>query len=453
MSDYKFSCPHCRQSLETIEKLPGQTIQCPNCNGSIDIAKPAGDSQPTQSSKEDALSEEQARPMGDKKKISIPSTTEWQAGELPSMLKHWADENPRSRKEVSGRAWENIGGGIVCGVVGIFVLMVFGHVKGSGLVTVPLIFASPCFIIYGLYYLFIGLSSQANVSCPLCHKEIPFLSHYADFACTECNVFVRVVGDVSKAQALYEACPYCKSTLFLIAGQGTLTCYSCGTQLDINGSKIDVKAQSTGTCQKCNQKIPDGAHICVTCESLQRTDFAAGYRDIDIFTLSSSGHLLLSQAGVAELKKKTADEPECTVVWQTLQKRLALVKRCLVSLEKAAEDTAAIRRVASVLSDVQGIYCGVILAIHKTLSAKKEQSFKDERPFEFPAELHNRIADRVKTLCPAVALPVWEPDLIGYRTDPRTDTVVLKFNYVVTSVDKLLQEATKLDAYALGTLE
>ena len=40
MSEFKFDCPHCAQSLEAPEDLLGQTIECPSCNGSIQLPEP-----------------------------------------------------------------------------------------------------------------------------------------------------------------------------------------------------------------------------------------------------------------------------------------------------------------------------------------------------------------------------------------------------------------------------
>ncbi|MFA6716299.1 MAG: hypothetical protein WCS27_13045, partial [Victivallaceae bacterium] len=44
MSDFKFKCPHCQQSLEAPEDMLGTAIDCPSCNGQIQI--PASQSQP-----------------------------------------------------------------------------------------------------------------------------------------------------------------------------------------------------------------------------------------------------------------------------------------------------------------------------------------------------------------------------------------------------------------------
>jgi uncharacterized protein (DUF983 family) len=40
MSDLKFNCPHCKQSLEAPEDMLGQTIECPSCQGAIQIPSP-----------------------------------------------------------------------------------------------------------------------------------------------------------------------------------------------------------------------------------------------------------------------------------------------------------------------------------------------------------------------------------------------------------------------------
>jgi len=37
MSDFKFKCPHCQQSLEAPEEMLGTAINCPTCNGSIQL--------------------------------------------------------------------------------------------------------------------------------------------------------------------------------------------------------------------------------------------------------------------------------------------------------------------------------------------------------------------------------------------------------------------------------
>lgn len=40
MSDLTFSCPHCKQSLEIPEEMLGRTVECPACNGSIQLPEP-----------------------------------------------------------------------------------------------------------------------------------------------------------------------------------------------------------------------------------------------------------------------------------------------------------------------------------------------------------------------------------------------------------------------------
>ena len=40
MSNLNFSCPHCQQSLDIPEELLGQVVECPTCNGSIQLPEP-----------------------------------------------------------------------------------------------------------------------------------------------------------------------------------------------------------------------------------------------------------------------------------------------------------------------------------------------------------------------------------------------------------------------------
>ena len=40
MSDFKFNCPHCQQSLEAPEEMLGQKIDCPSCNEPITLPDP-----------------------------------------------------------------------------------------------------------------------------------------------------------------------------------------------------------------------------------------------------------------------------------------------------------------------------------------------------------------------------------------------------------------------------
>ena len=45
MSDYNFDCPHCGQWLEAPQEMMGEAIDCPSCNGSIELPKPAAQSE------------------------------------------------------------------------------------------------------------------------------------------------------------------------------------------------------------------------------------------------------------------------------------------------------------------------------------------------------------------------------------------------------------------------
>jgi DNA-directed RNA polymerase subunit RPC12/RpoP/membrane protein YdbS with pleckstrin-like domain len=40
MSDIEFKCPHCEQSLDVPEELLGQAVECPSCNGTIQLPEP-----------------------------------------------------------------------------------------------------------------------------------------------------------------------------------------------------------------------------------------------------------------------------------------------------------------------------------------------------------------------------------------------------------------------------
>jgi len=50
MSEFKFNCPHCQQSLEAPEDMLGQTIECPSCNGSIQLPEPEAQPAPAPTS-------------------------------------------------------------------------------------------------------------------------------------------------------------------------------------------------------------------------------------------------------------------------------------------------------------------------------------------------------------------------------------------------------------------
>jgi DNA-directed RNA polymerase subunit RPC12/RpoP len=40
MTDFKFQCPHCEQSLEVPQDMLGETIDCPTCNKRIQLPSP-----------------------------------------------------------------------------------------------------------------------------------------------------------------------------------------------------------------------------------------------------------------------------------------------------------------------------------------------------------------------------------------------------------------------------
>jgi len=66
MSDFKFDCPHCNQSLEAPEEMLGEQINCPACNGAIKIPAPAAkfeQSAPSLATSTTAESPSKAEPM------------------------------------------------------------------------------------------------------------------------------------------------------------------------------------------------------------------------------------------------------------------------------------------------------------------------------------------------------------------------------------------------------
>ena len=46
MSDFKFKCPHCQQSLEAPDEMLGTVIDCPSCKGRIQLPIPQPQSRP-----------------------------------------------------------------------------------------------------------------------------------------------------------------------------------------------------------------------------------------------------------------------------------------------------------------------------------------------------------------------------------------------------------------------
>lgn len=448
-----FKCDACGVGFKLSDKQAGSKGKCPKC-GSIILVPFSSDQQKkvtdiiqeTRGNLTDnhcatsRIVESDVRNRSKKK--------EWQAIELRSMLKHWTEENPRSRKDISGRIWGGIVGGIACGLLGIFILVVFGKVKGSGLLTVPLILFSPCLIIYGLYYLVVGLTPQVTVSCPLCGKTAPLLTYYSDFVCTECHVYIRVIGEARNGHALVGVCPYCKADLLLFTDRGTCQCYTCGSRLTIEEAKISLSSQFEARCRNCDRTMPDSSHVCVACGNLASTDFSLQYRDVDLFTMSSKGHLFFAQASIAELTEQMKADQDRSVMLQSIQKRLEFIKRFLISLEMAAEDSNLFPQVASVMDATQSTYRLVLMSLHKALSAKWRATFKDKPPFEFPSSIHNRVADRVKTSLRSDAFPVWQSGLIDYRIDTKTDSYSnTKHTYIVTSFDTILTEVKKISCY------
>lgn len=49
MADFKFNCPHCKQSLEAPQEMLGQQVNCPSCNGVIRLPSPTPAPQPVTS--------------------------------------------------------------------------------------------------------------------------------------------------------------------------------------------------------------------------------------------------------------------------------------------------------------------------------------------------------------------------------------------------------------------
>jgi hypothetical protein len=82
MSDFKFNCPHCQQWLEAPEEMLGETIDCPSCQGSIELPAP--------------------EPKVAPKKNIVVSRKGVPFAKLPGPRQQKAEKQPRQEKKMSG---------------------------------------------------------------------------------------------------------------------------------------------------------------------------------------------------------------------------------------------------------------------------------------------------------------------------------------------------------------
>lgn len=68
MSDFSFNCPHCQQSLEAPEDMLGETIECPACNGSIQLPEPEPTPPPRPAPKKKIVTKKRTTPSASSSK-------------------------------------------------------------------------------------------------------------------------------------------------------------------------------------------------------------------------------------------------------------------------------------------------------------------------------------------------------------------------------------------------
>lgn len=152
----------------------------------------------------------------------------------------------------------------------------------------------------------------------------------------------------------------------------------------------------------------------------------------------------MAEAGLPVLRSVFGEPAAAPLPLATLREQLAAVEQLLVWVEKAAEQPALAEPLHGLLVRLDEVYSLLLLALYKTLSARKSWRFVDDRP-EFPAHLHNRVAQRVASLWPAEPLPVWTAGLVAYETKQKQEFGQERTECAVTDYSGLLEEANWLN--------
>ena len=85
MSEFKFTCPHCDQSLEGTEDMLGQALECPSCSGSIRLPEPEAKKEQSVPLKTDPVSLQSSGPD-----LQTPAQQKQRAGiAVPRQVLPW----------------------------------------------------------------------------------------------------------------------------------------------------------------------------------------------------------------------------------------------------------------------------------------------------------------------------------------------------------------------------
>ena len=114
MTDFRFRCPHCRQSLEAPPELLGMAVDCPACNGCIQLPEhpPTPDPEPAPKTESAPKPEPMTKP--EPAPLPPPPDPRWSLHHLKRLKTRY------QRRLVSGIILTCLGGGMGIGMIGMF---------------------------------------------------------------------------------------------------------------------------------------------------------------------------------------------------------------------------------------------------------------------------------------------------------------------------------------------
>lgn len=360
---------------------------------------------------------------------------------LQKKLRELLSSGEYTRGDKIGKGAGLIGIGVACAVFA-FIIYLTGYIAVIQILLIP---GAVICGLWGLIKLLDGLAtSQETFNCPSCATQTALLEHLTARPCPECLHVIYKLGNMRDARSFIGTCSHCLSESCLYAGAGEFRCPNCGSHLAINpkSESLELRIPAAAQCA-CGAQLPDGAFACRHCHTLVPDQEISKIDDLTLCSLSPWGHLIRTRASCDRLRSDIASLGETRPSLEPLRGLITRIQETLASLEVAAQEHALGTQTGAVLGILQETYTYVLAGLHSVLTSKKTWNFDADSRILLPTASQHRVLNSLGTQPEGVRQ--WTENLITYTVEKKkSSTGEETRRYVVTSYDKLLQEARRL---------
>jgi ssDNA-binding Zn-finger/Zn-ribbon topoisomerase 1 len=289
------------------------------------------------------------------------------------------------------------------------------------------------------------LRSTKTVTCPKCNVEHQIYKNVEKYVCTNCRSLLLMAKD-GQTQPRLLACPYCGLQTSVADDYGRFLCPNCGI---IRQSDDQTPPSMTSPCPSCHEPVPENAIYCEACGRILISDFSkpvqaepllAYDRDWEIGK-DATGHFHYARA----LLEATRNETEQAVDLDKIQSVLRKLKKALISVEEALQESILRPAVEALVPEIDRTYAH-LLRVESSLVALQAidpRGFEgssyiltDEPHVTARRRMENILGDSLMT---SGGIGRWAGNLVEIQTENEVQRI--------TNFDRLLQERERFDTW------